>query len=393
MEQINRNTGLADGFIRDRAQQYVIFEGRRWSVADLPEISGKAASEQEEARSAFWSFLNDWFSEEDTLAVQSSGSTGQPKCYPVQKERMMNSACRTCRALGLKAGDRLLLCMDLRYIGAKMMVVRALVAGMEIILRAPTAHPLATLDRTVDFISMVPLQLFRSLQVPDERAKLEQARVVLIGGGAVDRTLWQAARELPCRVYSSYGMTETLSHIALCLLQDDRQVLSGKKVSDFQVLYTPLPGISVSRTADGCLVVDAPDLCDDLLVTNDLVDLRSDGTFAVLGRRDNVVNSGGIKIHIEEDETILKKLLGGRSFALTSVADPALGEALVLLVEVSEEEARQLAVVLKHRLPSYHAPRHVIAVPKIPMTGSGKIARAACRSLAEQQLKKHRQES
>lgn len=378
------------GFQLNPALQYVIFEGRRWSAADRALIKDRAFAEQDESLKAFWSFLDEWFSEQPTMNVQSSGSTGQPKHYAVRKDRMMNSACRTCRALSLQAGDRLLLCMDLRYIGAKMMVVRALVAGMEIVLQSPSAHPLAQLKQPVDFISVVPLQLYRTLQVPEERKKLEQARVVLVGGGAIDQSLWNSVRSLSCRVYSSYGMTETLSHIALCDLQDDAQVLMGDNVEDFHLLYTPLSGVGVGQTDEGCLTLHVPDLCDETLVTNDLVDLRSDGSFFVLGRKDNVVNSGGVKIRLEEDERRLAHLLGNRKFALTSVPDPALGEALVLLVVATQEEADAWFSRLKQLLPRYHAPCYVFSVEEIPAAGSGKIARAACRALAGQELKKRR---
>lgn len=377
-------------FQLDPALQYVIFEGRRWSAADRFLIKDRAFAEQDESLKAFWSFLDEWFSEQPTMNVQSSGSTGQPKHYAVRKDRMMNSACRTCLALGLRAGYRLLLCMDLRYIGAKMMIVRALVAGMEIIVQKPSAHPLAQLEQPVDFISVVPLQLYRTLQVPEERKKLERSRLVLVGGGAIDKSLWEKVRTLSCQVYSSYGMTETLSHIALCHLQDDLQVLTGNTEEDFHLLYTPLPGVGVGQTEEGCLTVNVPDLCDELLVTNDLVELRSDGSFWVLGRKDNVVNSGGVKIHLEKDESRLAHLLGNRKFALTSVPDPALGEALVLLVVATQEEADALAFSLKQCLPRYHAPCYVFSVEEIPATGSGKIARAACRILAGQELKKRR---
>ena len=389
MEQ-NVNMRLSSSeYVLDPTLQYLIFEGHRWTYTDLALIRHQVSLEKEGIRKAFWEFLRDWFSDGPTMEVQSSGSTGQPKRYAVGKEQMMNSACRTCRALGLKTGDRILLCMDLRYIGAKMMIVRALVAGLEVVLQEPSAHPLARLEQSVDFLSVVPLQLFHSLQIPEERRRLEQIRLVLVGGGSVDKKLWQAVRNLSCRVYSSYGMTETLSHVALCDLQDEAQIQIGKG-DDFHLLYTPLPGVGVRQSEDGCLMLDVPDVCAGTLETNDLVELRSDGSFIVLGRKDNVVNSGGVKIHLEEDEAVLSRILDDQCFALTAVADPALGEALVLLIVAPQQETENLIGVLKQCLPRYHVPRYIFPVSEIPVAGSGKIARATCRALAEQELNKHR---
>lgn len=315
-------------------------------------------------------FLGEWFSDEKTVQLHTSGSTGTPKIITARKEAMMESARMTCEALGLEAGDRALLCMNLRYIGAKMVVVRALVADLELVVRAASGHPLCDVAEKICFAAIVPLQLYNMLQNDEERRRLAAIDKVIVGGGAVDAELERAVYELPNAVYSTYGMTETLSHIAL-------RRLNGKEASS---LYTPFEGIGLSLSEEETLVIDAPMLCGRL-ETNDRVRIHADGRFEVLGRRDNVFNSGGVKIQIEEDEMLLRTVIRV-PFALTSVSDVRLGQAVVLLVAGDFEERK-----LDGCLPKYHFPHHVWRVGKIPETGNGKIDRKACRQLAERLLK------
>lgn len=198
--------------------QHVGVEGRRFSATDLHELAALSVEEEDGALRAVYAFLAEWFSPASTVEVQTSGSTGVPKRMRVEKARMMRSAVRTCEFLGLRPGDTALLCMDLKYIGAKMMVVRALVAGLHLWVRRPSGHPLADVEERVDFLSVVPMQLYHTLEQVDERERLSRVRCVIVGGGAVDEVLERQLENLPCRVYSTYGMTETLSHVALRLL-------------------------------------------------------------------------------------------------------------------------------------------------------------------------------
>lgn len=326
-----------------------------------------------------YTFLYAWFSEGETMKVQTSGSTGVPKVMEVSKRAMMNSACRTCRFLGLQEGDSLLLSMNLKYIGAQMMVVRALVGGFRVLLQEPCAHPLAAVQERIDFLSMVPMQLASSLQREAERNVLQAAKVVIVGGGAVDSQLEEQLQALPCRVYSTYGMTETLSHIAM-------RSLNGPERSD---RYYPLPGVTLSLSARDTLVIEVPDVCAGQLETNDCVTLYPDGSFVVKGRVDNVINSGGVKIQIEEDERQLQGVLSF-PFAITSVPDSFYGEKVVLLAkcpEPSEKETDEYLVLLKQTLPRYHAPRDIVFVPSLPRTENGKIDRKGCRDAALRGLK------
>ena len=294
-------------------------------------------------------FLAEWHDPSPFLEVQTSGSTGTPKRMRVRKDRMLNSARLTCDYLGLKKGDKALLCMPLRYIAGKMMVVRSLYAGLDLEVCEPSGHPLADWgDTPLRFAAMIPLQVYNTLRVPEERKRLEQTDILIIGGGAIDAALEQEIRQMPNTVYSTYGMTETLSHIAL-------RRLNGPEASPY---YHPFPSVTLSLSPENTL---------------------PDGSFAIIGRKDNIINSGGIKIQIEEVEERLRPYLD-RPYAITAAPDPRLGEAVVLLL-ASNLRGEMLTEVLAS-LPKYLRPRHIIKVSEIPQTGSGKIDRAACRELA-----------
>ena len=280
-------------------------------------------------------FLKEWHNDNPRLLVHTSGSTGAPQPLWVEKRRMEASARITCQFLGLKRGDTALLCLPLDYIAGKMMVVRAEVAGLHLISVQPSGHPLSLIGTAsegqcdgdlpvpIDFAAMVPLQVYNSLQVPEERERLLSVRHLIIGGGAVDDALAAELRLFPNAVYSTYGMTETLSHIAL-------RRLSGEAASEW---YTPFEGVTLSADGDGCLVIDAPAVCAERLVTHDRVAFHPDGRrFRILGRIDNVICSGGVKIQAEEVERLLRPYIS-QPYYVTKTPDPRLGEAVTLVIE------------------------------------------------------------
>ena len=314
-------------------------------------------------------FLNEWNNSADTVAVHTSGSTGTPKTLMVEKRRMLASARMTCDFLNLKAGDSALLCMSLDYIGAKMMVVRAIERNLRLIEVEPTGHPLANVTDTIDFAAMVPLQVYNSLQVPDERKRLMNIKNLIIGGGAIDSALQAELNVFPNAVWSTYGMTETLSHIAL-------RRLNGPLASEW---YTPLGGVSVGLSANGCLTIDAPHLSDSTLITNDIAKLNDKGGFRIIGRADNVINSGGVKIQIEEVERNLHDH-GIDNVAVSYCTDAKFGQAVVFVTShnATDETLRQAI----SQLPKYWQPKRIITVDAIPMAGNGKIARKEVAKLA-----------
>ena len=309
-------------------------------------------------------FLAEWHNDSPTVLVHTSGSTGEPKPMLVEKRRMEASARITCDFLGLREGDTALLCMSVDYIAGKMMVVRSLVRGLRLVSVPPSGKPLGTMTNPIDFAAMVPLQVYNSLQDPVEHERLMQIRHLIIGGGAIDETLAAELKNFPNAVWSTYGMTETLSHIAL-------RRLSGPEATEW---YTPFEGVTLSLTEDQCLVIDAPAVHEGPLVTNDIAELRNNQhalQFRILGRKDNTICSGGIKIQAEELERLLQPHLQS-PFLITRSRDARLGEAVVLLTEGDEDEARQ---VCERVLSRYWRPRHIVHVEKLPRTATGKPLR------------------
>lgn len=331
-------------------------------------------------------FLEEWNNSSEYVRVQTSGSTGVPKQMLVEKQRMLASARITCDFLGLKEGDSALLCMSLDYIAGKMMVVRALDRGLKLITVEPSGHPLAIQGEQslmcfadsaykeyptyIDFAAMVPMQVWNSLQVPEERERLRQIRHLIIGGGSIDEAMAAELKGFPNAVWSTYGMTETLSHIAL-------RRLSGPESSDW---YTPFDSVHLSLSDEGCLVIDAPEVCAETLVTNDRAELLPNGRFRILGRKDNVICSGGIKIQAEEVERQLSPHLH-EPFLISKRPDPKFGEVVVLLTEGLADEAR---AVCERILPKYHRPRVYLHVDHIPLTETAKPARREAERMASE---------
>ena len=328
-------------------------------------------------------FIDEWNNDSAYVEVKTSGSTGEPKRMLVEKRRMLNSARITCDFLGLKPGDTALLCMSTDYIAGKMMVVRSIERGLKLIEVPPCGHPLDIKHLTLnikhsqfsifnfqfDFAAMVPMQVYNSLQVPEEKERLMAIRHLIIGGGAIDEAMEAELRTFPHAVWSTYGMTETLSHIAL-------RRISGPEASEW---YMPFPTVKLSTTDEGCLVIDAPEVCAQTLTTNDIVELKSDGRFRIRGRKDNVICSGGIKIQIEEVEQTLKKYMRV-PYIISKRKDEKFGEIVVLLTEGDTAEAQ---TICEQVLPKYHQPKVYLHVNQIPLTETGKPARKRAEELAK----------
>lgn len=363
--------------IFDRQRQRLLLQGKEYTAGDISRLVAEGAENCPPALWDLYLFLEKWFDASPVITVHTSGSTGTPKELVVRKDRMMQSARLTCEFLNLQARDTALLCMNLRYIGAMMVVVRSLVAGLNLIVRPASGHPLSDIEEPLRFAAMVPLQVYNTLRVPEEKERLEQTDILIIGGGAVDDSLEAEISALPTAVYSTYGMTETLSHIAL-------RRLNGETASKH---YYPFPSVELSLSAESTLVIKAPLICGEVLQTNDIACLYPDGSFTIAGRKDNVINSGGIKIQAEEMEKRLRPFIPV-PFVVTSVPDPRLGQALTLLI-AGQVDVRELESKLQTVLDAYHRPRHIFMTESIPQTENGKIDRAGCRILARQMKKLH----
>lgn len=311
-------------------------------------------------------FLDEWRDARPTVRVKTSGSTGAPKPMDAEKSRMEASARATCRFLDLKSGDTALLCLPLDYIAGKMMVVRAETCGLRLISVRPSSHPLAGLPSAPDFAAMTPMQVWETMRVESERELLSQIGNVIIGGGAVDKALAAALQEMRGAVWSTYGMTETLSHIAM-------RRINGPGASEW---YTPFEGVTLGLDNRGCLTICAPAVCATRLTTNDIAELRTlpggGQEFRIVGRADNVICSGGIKIQAEEVE---RRLEGHISvpFMVTWRRDERLGQAVALVLEGGDTtEAKKACETL---LPRHWMPRHIETVARLPRTETGKVKR------------------
>ena len=308
-------------------------------------------------------FMSEWNNADKCIEVKTSGSTGTPKRMMVEKSRMLASARRTNDFFGLQKGDRTLLCMSLDYIAGKMMAVRAIERGLQMDVVEPTGHPLSDVSCRYDFIAMVPMQVWNTLHDDEECRRLCETRHLLIGGGEISREMETMLTPLPCQSWSSYGMTETLSHIAL------RRIGGG-------LWYEPLPQVSLALADDGCLVVSDEATGAHNMKTNDIAEFDSDGTrFRILGRKDNVICSGGIKIQAEEVERLVAEHFA-LPFMITSRKDEKFGEAVVMVIESNDPLSAECARnACKACLPKYWQPRDYITVEKLPRTETGKVKR------------------
>lgn len=361
-------------FCTDREQQILTVCGIPYTKPLMLVLAAKRLAEAElsEWERDFYTFLLEWWNNSPTLSIHTSGSTGTPKNIVAEKDRMMQSAITTCSALGLQRNDKALLCLPVRYIAGKMMIVRALVSTLDLYPVAPDGNPLAAIPEHLhfDFAAMVPLQVFNSLQ--NEKIKLGIIKNGIIGGASIGSELEAKVTQLPNAWYSTYGMTETLSHIAL-------RRLNGPEKSE---TYRPVQNVTISLSPDETLVINAPTICSETICTNDIARILTNGNFEILGRKDNVINSGGVKQYPEQIERKLSNILDF-PFCITSVPDPKLGAKVVLLVESTPVPKTELLKKISGYLDSYEEPKHVFYIEKLSLTPNGKIDRKATQHLAE----------
>ena len=264
-------------------------------------------------------FLRNWFDENSFVEVKTSGSTGNPKIIQLQKTHMMHSAKATGDYFNLPQNTTALLCMSTNYIAGKMMLVRALTLGWHLDVVEPTSNPLKNSDKNYDFSAMVPMQLHNSL------ADIHKIKKLIVGGGTVSNELLSKIQEVKTEIFATYGMTETITHIAV---KKFNVIAGAVEKSNYKIL----PSVKISIDHRGCLVIDAPTISTEKVITNDLVELISPIEFKWLGRIDNVINSGGIKLIPEQIEEKLAKIIENRFFA-AGKKDAVLGEKLILVIE------------------------------------------------------------
>jgi len=320
-------------------------------------------------------FLESWFSNTETIAVKSSGSTGKPKTILLQKKQMINSALVTGKYFDLQEDTTALLCLPIAYIAAKMMLIRAIVLGWHIDVIESNSNPLKDIHKTYDFSAMVPLQLDNSL------SKIDIIKKIIVGGGVVSNSLQGRLQTISSQVFATYGMTETITHIAVKRLNNFG--LSSSLSMQEKSFYQILPNITIYKDERNCLVIKAPKISKEIIFTNDVVNLISDVQFEWVGRFDNVINSGGIKLHPEKIEEKLSKIIFNRFF-VAGIPDEKLGEKLVLIIEnnnFENDNSNEInksifqKIKLMQSLSKFEIPKKIYFLNEFVETKTGKIQR------------------
>lgn len=332
-------------------------------------INGKRVTTLAELRevvtSEFAKFVSDWFDDTHYMTAQTSGSTGVPKTIHLLKSDMRASAQMTNSFFNINSKSTFLLSLSPNYIAGKMMIVRWLEAGAEMIEQTPSSNPLSQpLQNQITLSAMVPSQVINILNDSTSLAQLSKIDNMIIGGAPLDSATEKLISETSLNAYATYGMTETLSHVAL------RKV--GAEES-----YFALPGVTFSQDERGCLKIDVPHLSIKEVVTNDMVDLIDSTHFIWRGRFDNVINSGGVKIFPEDIEKLIAPFIKER-FYVIGTPDTVWGEICTLVIEGEEwskEKQQNLLMQIKEALPKHKSPKLIKFLPKFAETYSGKVKR------------------
>lgn len=336
--------------------------GLHFSYEDLKEVAYSLIKEGEPYEKVTGNFLIDWLNQDDFLYVITSGSTGQPKAIKLKKQAMVNSAIATGDYFGLEPGDTALDCLPSHYIAGKMMLVRAIILGLEIDCVKPSAHPIFDYEKKYDFCAMIPLQLKHTINYT------QNIKTIIVGGSMITKPLLEHIKHSSSKFYETYGMTETVTHVAVRRLEST----SGTG----EEFFNALPNISFNKDERNCLVINASKLVKEALVTNDIVDLKSDTSFKLLGRFDNVINSGGVKLFPEQIEKKFQPVIDER-FILAGEDDGTLGEKLVLIIENPRDSKDSIANRIKHLrdLTKFEIPKEIYVTDKFVETVNGKIQR------------------
>ena len=314
-------------------------------------------------QNAIYLFLKNWYDKTGFISAQTSGSTGKPKTIHLSKQSMINSARMTNDFFNLSGESVCLLCLPATYIAGKMMLVRAIVGGFNLLTVEPSANPFENLQAPVDFAAVTPYQLFHAV----ESLQHKSVKKIIVGGGPVTSTLEKLAENIPSELYETYGMTETCSHIAL-------RRFNG---IDRSAYFTVLQGVTIRLDDRECLAIKAPHLLNEEIQTNDMVELKGTDSFRWLGRADSTINSGGIKIHPEQVEKKLEGIIPA-SYFISSIPDELFDNKVVLIIEsesYTPEQLLNLNVRMGNVLTKYEIPKQILFLPEFVYSESNKILR------------------
>ncbi len=333
--------------------------GLPYQFDDLYELALDFEKSQALHKIEIGKFLIEWLNNNDYISVPTSGSTGAPKKINILKTHTIKSAIATGTFFELPSETRALLCLPASYIAGKMMLVRAIILGWDLYIKAPEKDAITQYDRDYDFVAMVPYQVHYSLK------SLNKIKKLIIGGGAISVDLNDQLQHVDTEVFATYGMTETITHIAV-------RRINGLAKSDY---YNALPNVKFSLDKRDCLVIEASEVSDNKVVTNDLVKIISPSSFQYLGRIDNVVNSGGVKLFPEQIEAKLAKFIDVQ-FIIASEKNQTLGEQLILILEEDSSKSILDFNTAFSILSKYERPKKIYTYSKFLYTETGKIRRS-----------------
>ncbi len=338
----------------------------RFELQDLCKANLSSNSTEEWERKIY-QFIQSWLNDDCHISINTSGTTSAPKEMRFSKAQMELSVRMTGQYFGLKKGDRILLCLPADYIAGKMVIVRALVLELDLIIVKPSSNPFESLTSTeLEFAAMVPFQVEHVLKANCN--SLNSIKTLIIGGSAVNERLIKRLCTVNSNIFITYGMTETLGHIAVKRIRDHNENTG----------FEPLPGVYLDCDSDGCLIISVSYLGIDKSTTNDIVVFNTANNFDLLGRKDNVINSGGVKIFSEMIENDIEGELDGRRFFVFGVPDELLGERVELIIEGTPFEDRKLSQLrgyFRSHLARYSIPKKIHFTPKFELTDSEKIRR------------------
>ncbi|MBS1681782.1 MAG: AMP-binding protein [Bacteroidetes bacterium] len=348
---------------------WINLNGRKLSIEEISSFS--LAQAKTDFEKSTIEFCQAWLRGQQQFTIQTSGSTGAPKKITFLRKQMEASAQQTIRTLQLKPGHTSLVCLNTQYIAGQMMLVRSLLQNMNVIAVEPSSNPLDTINRSqqIDFAALVPLQLENV--VSNSIKSLDKIKNVIIGGASLSNSLKEKIKDLACNIFATYGMTETISHIAL-------QKLTGSSVQEY---FQAFEGVSLHLDDRNCLCVSANYLQQEIQ-TNDIVELINDRKFRWLGRFDNIINSGGVKIIPEKIEHAFEKIAADNAitqrFYVTGIPDEKLGERVVIIFEgrpFAHSLQERVIKEVKEQLTKFEVPKEILFLEKFAETATGKIKR------------------
>ncbi len=319
-------------------------------------------------------FCQKWQSGQKEFTIKTSGSTGEPKPIQLTRNQMIASAKLTGKTFGLQTGDSALVCLNVEYIAGMMMLVRGMVLGLKLTIVEPSGNPIQNLEQNdFDFFAFVPLQLENILNTDENITTLNKAKAIIVGGAAVNEVLQKKIQQLDVSIYSTYGMTETVSHIAI------KRLNGANKEENFKVLE----GVKIGIDDRNCLNIISESSNNEIVQTNDNVEIISENEFKLIGRFDNIINSGGVKIQLEKVEKLIEKeiqIFHPKRYFAYGIPDEKLGQKLVLVVEtdVFEENLKEMFLSnIKSILSKYEIPKEIFFVEKFWETPTGKVDKKA----------------